>query len=251
MEKNRKSFRASMKLTSKDKAKKFFKFTDEISVDYKRLEACNSRVKEIFARLNNCVDDSIKVNLEEYNKKIDYAYAEMKKNDLFKKLTNNGRNPVDVYFNWLRGYAICEYFVKAISLIFDVNESNIKRIGKDDFTNIKVFKRTADADFEIQINKETKYKLEVQSGFTGVNDIKKTKIDKAKNVKQNENIESFLIHFDIFNGQAALYCTSDFDTAKIEWILKFENSKTVKIPDDAFKWDLENTPLKFKDFRYN
>lgn len=246
----RKQFRTLMGFSSEGKTKKHLKFTDEIPIDWERLEACTARVKDIFARINPIVHPEVQINIDEFNSKIDNVFNEMRKNELFQKLTNNGRNPVDVYYNWLRGYAVCEFFIKSIANIFQVPTDNIKRIGKDDFTNIKVFKRTSDADLEIMINEALTFKLEVQSGFTGVNDIKKTKIDRAKNVKKNENMDSYLIHFDIFNGQVALYLTSNMNVNEGAWKLKFENSKTIPIPNDAFKWNLEDKPLKYTKLVY-
>ena len=248
---DRKAFRTSMGFSSEEKTKRYLKFTDETPVDWNRLESCNTRVKDIFAKINKVIHSEIRIDLFEFNNKIDYAYTEMRKNKLFQKLTNNGRNPVDVYYNWLRGYAVCEFFIKSISLIFDIPIENIKRIGKGDYTNIKDFKRKSEADFEIVINETLKYKLEVQSGFTGVNDIKKTKIDIAEKVKNSENIESYLIHFDLFNGQVALCCTSNIDTKDITWITKFENSKTMPISSDSFKWNLEDKPKKYTELSYN
>ena len=197
------------------------------------------------------MNEGVQVNLQEFNKKIDLVYKEMCQNGLFHKLTNNGRNPVDVYYSWLRGYAVCEFFIKAIALIFGVPEDNIKRIGKDDFTSVDVFRRTADADLEVIISESKRFKLEVQSGFTGANDIKKTKIDKAIKVKEDEEIDSYLIHFDIFNGQAALYCTSRIDPTNINWVIKFENAKTIPIPVEAFKWLFENEPQNYTELTYN
>lgn len=251
MSKDRKAFRESLGFSSEKKTQMFLKFTDEIPLDWKRLKACNTRVKDIFAKINKIIYPEIQVDLDEFNRKIDTVYKEMTKNNLFQKLTNNGRNPTDVYYSWLRGYATCEFFVKSISLIFDTSTDNIKRIGKDDFTNINVFKRTSDADLEVIIDDTLKYKLEVQSGFTGANHIKKTKIDRAKNVKRHENIESYLIHFDIFNGRAALCCTSNINTKHITWIPRFENSKVIPIADDSFKWNLEEKPKKYTELSYN
>lgn len=239
-----------MGFSSKAKTKKYLKYTDEIPIDWVRLEACTARVKDIFARINPIVHSEVQINIDEFNNKIDAVFDAMRKNELFQKLTNNGRNPVDVYYSWLRGYAVCEFFINSIAKIFQVPTNNIKSIGKDDFTNIKVFKRTSDADLEIMINESLSFKLEVQSGFTGVNDIKKTKIDRAKKVKKNENIDSYLIHFDIFNGQVALYLTSNMNVSDETWALKFENSKTIPIPEDAFKWNLEDKPLIYTKLVY-
>ena len=249
--KSRRDYRCSVGFPRQEEFKRYLKFTDEIPIDWARLNMCNSRVKDIFSKIKPVIHPSIQIDLNEFNSKIDYAYKEMRQNGLFHTLTNNGRNPVDVYYNWLRGYAICEFFIPAIALIFGVPTENVLRIGKDDFTSVDVFKRTADADLEIIISDSLRIKLEVQSGFTGVNDIKKTKIDKAISVKENEQLDSYLIHFDIFNGQAALYCTSRIDPTNINWVIKFENSETIPIPSGAFRWKFEDAPQNYSELTYN
>lgn len=226
---DRHSYRLSLGFSNKEQLKKYLKFTDEIPLDWKRLRDCNERVKAIFSKINPIIHEDIRVDLTEFNQKIDNVFEEMRRNELFQKLTNNGRNPVDVYYNWLRGYAVCEFFIKAIAYIFEVPEDSVKRIGKDDFTSVAVFKRTSDADLEIVVNDSLRYKLEVQSGYTGANDIKRTKIERAICVKKTENIDSYLIHFDIFNGQVALYCTSNMQTENIVWKKKFENVEVTEI----------------------
>ena len=86
-----------MGFSSEGKTKKHLKFTDEIPIDWERLEACTARVKDIFARINPIVHPEVQINKDEINRKIDNVFNEMRKNELFQKLTNNGRNPVDVY----------------------------------------------------------------------------------------------------------------------------------------------------------
>lgn len=79
----------------------------------------------------------------------------------------------------MRGYIICELFINAISKLFSIGISDIKHIGKDDLSNPKTFSRAATADLQIKTTTET-IRLEIQSGYTGINDIKKTKIDEVK-----------------------------------------------------------------------
>ena len=244
---SRRAYRSAVGFTNQEKFRRYLKFTDEIPIDWVRLAQSTTRVKDIFSKINPVLKKEVQIDLKEFNDKIDNAYCEMRQNGLFHKLTNNGRNPVDVYYSWLRGYAVCEFFIKVIASIFDVPECQVKRVGKDDYTSIDVFKRTADADLEIEINDSLKYKLEVQSGFTGANDIKDSKVFKAINVKQTEQVDTYLIHFDIFNGRAALYCISKIDPSKYTWEDKFEASKTIHIPDKAFRWCFEDEPQKYTE----
>lgn len=94
----------------------------------------------------------------------------------------------------MRGFVVTKYFMPAISYIFDVDEKDIKNIGGDDFSNEKMFKRTPIADLQI-----SKYRIEIQSGYQNVNDIKQHKIKEAKSKLE----PTILIHFDIYNGQVA------------------------------------------------
>ena len=79
----------------------------------------------------------------------------MKNNDILEKLNNQGRRKEEVYFSYLRGFLICEYFKEAICDIFNTDISQILHIEKDDFSSLETFKRTPKADLQIQ---NTKYK---------------------------------------------------------------------------------------------
>ncbi len=63
----------------------------------------------------------------------------------------------------MRGFVISTYFLKALSIIFQTNLSNIKIIGDDDLIDIDSFKRTPTADLEISFKEDKKIRIEVQS----------------------------------------------------------------------------------------
>ena len=51
----------------------------------------------------------------------------MKNNNILNKLNNQGRRKEEVYFNWMRGYLVCEYFKGDISNIFNIPVKKIKQ----------------------------------------------------------------------------------------------------------------------------
>ena len=63
-----------------------------------------------------------------------------------------------------------------------------------------IFKKEAIADLKIE---SKKIHIEVQSGFTGVNDIKKSKADDAKRRYSENGWKTVIVHFDLFRGLVA------------------------------------------------
>ena len=231
--------------------KKHFKGTDIIDINWHKIELYNSRIKDIFQELNNIVHESIKYkNLSLFNSKIDNAYNILKDNNIILKLNNHGRSYEDVYYNWMRGYAVCEFFLKALSIVFDVPEDSIKTIGNDKLTDINNFSKSPTADLEIKL-KNKLVRLEIHSGFTGKNDIKHHKIVEAKKVF-SDGIDSYIIHFDFFNGNAAIVDLSTKLEDNINWIKReeLESQKVFSIPFKAFKWILTDAPLNYKKIIY-
>lgn len=173
------------------------------------------------------------------------VYEQLEKNQILLKLNNQGRRREEVYFSWMRGFVISAYFTKAISKIFGVEESGVLLIGDDDLNNIENFKRTPKADLEINLSKTEKIRIEVQSGFQGINDIKQHKVLEAKHIKREENISSMLIHFDLFNGQAAFVKINEIEDDSVNWITRQQmEGQTVNIDQNYFLWKLtENPPM--------
>lgn len=63
---------------------------------------------------------------------------------------------------------------------------NIKSIGSDDLENINSFKRSPTTDLELLLKDGNRLRIEVQSGFQGVNDIKQHKVIEAKIAKEEK-----------------------------------------------------------------
>ena len=214
------NFRKALGFTNQEKLKKYFKATDFQVVNWERIKELNIRLKDMSSKINDALSPEIQNDdISIIHKKIDEAFQIIKDNDLFPHLNNQGRNPDDVYYNWMRGYIICELFIKAIAILFNVNESKIDHIGKDDLANIDTFSRSATADLQINTENET-IRLEIQGGYTGINDIKRSKITEAKNN----------------------YYISNPDSSKLVYTKnsRFEGVETLSIKHEWFTWKLSD-----------
>ncbi len=243
------AFRVILGYPNAEALKKRLKGKDIINVNWEKIELYNTRIKDIFQELNNIIHESIKYeDLTVFNSKIDDAYRILRDNNIIPRLNNNGRNPEDVYYSWMRGYAVCEFFSKALSVVFGVQQESIKTVGDDKLTDITTFSKSPTADLEIEIE-DKKIRLEIQSGFTGLNDIKLHKVDEAKRVFQAENIYSYIVHFDLFNGKVAIVDISNrpSEDSNIEIRQQFEDKAVFSIPSDYFKWALTNSPIHYEE----
>lgn len=92
-------------------------------VDYSYIEEINKRLCEIIQKINSVIPKEQKIkNTENFCKEhILGVYKKLKENKILPLLTNQGRRPEQVYFSWMRGYVISNYFLKALSDIFGVN----------------------------------------------------------------------------------------------------------------------------------
>ena len=177
----------------------------------------------------------------------------MKENDLLSQLNNQGRRPENVYYNWMRGYVISNYFLKALGIIFDVDTSRIDLIGEDDLKKIEVFKRAAKADLEIRLNNGEKVRIEMQSGYTGANDIKQSKVLEAKRIYRESETHTLAVHFDLYNGQVAFVMLDAIEEIGEHWITRpqFEGAMVFEIEQNYFVWKITETPTKYKEMNFN
>ena len=136
------------------------------------------------------------------------------------------------------------YFKPAIAEIFNVNINIIQSIGDDDFSNIDTFKRTPKADLQIK-----HYRIEVQSGFKGINDIKQHKVLEAKRIYLENKIETIVLYFDLFNGQVAFVNIAHISENDLNWITRqqMEGQTVFNIDQNYFKWLITDKPPKLVD----
>ena len=244
-----KEYRKELGFTNQGDVRKFFAGKDITpTVDYNYIELLNTRLIEIIKKINSLVSNDINFNnIDEFcTNNVNAVFNKLKDNNIIQRLNNQGRRPEQVYFSWMRGYIISNYFLKALSKIFNASLENISLIGDDDLVNIESFKRTPTADLEILLNNGNKLRIEVQSGFVGVNDIKQHKVLEAKRIFQTKGISSLAIHFDLFNGQVAFIKLDEIEDDSVNWITRqqMEGQTVFNIDQNYFTWKLtETSPL--------
>lgn len=246
------AYRQQLGFTSQQATKEFFDAKDiKPKVDFQYIEKLNQRLKEIMTKLNETIPEALRIDkLEDFiEKNINTVLQTIKGNDILPRLNNLGRRPEKVYYSWMRGYLMAQYFVGALCKIFEVNPSEIKFIGDDDLDNIDTFRKTPKADLEIQLNKDEKMRIEMQSGFQGVNDIKQHKVLEAISIKAQENIATLVMHFDLYNGQVAFVRLDKIEHSDINWITRqqMEGQTVFNINQNSFIWKLTELPPKYKD----
>ena len=142
--------------------------------------------------------------------------------------------------------------MKALGLVFEVDTEKIYLIGDDDFKNAETFKKTPKADLEIRLNGKNKIRIEMQSGFTGVNDIKQHKVLEAKRVFREEGIPSLAIHIDLYNGQVAFVKLDEIEDGDVNWITRqqMEGQTVFNIDQNNFVWKITEPPIKYKEIDF-
>lgn len=243
----KKAYRTSLGFSTQEDTKDYFKAKDVYSVNWPLIENYNGRLVNIFERVNAVITNDYKltaVEMAAFSAKISEVYQILKETEIIqKKFHNQGWSLENVYYNWMRGYAVNVYFMKLIAALFQVAENDIEQLGKDNIEqliatrNPEVFNREAVADLQIG---SKQIHIEVQAGFTGENDINKSKAEYAKKRYSEEQWTTFVVHFDLYNGElAVINITSLFDNLpEDEWKEnpRFETVFTTKIPESCFKW---------------
>lgn len=244
------AFRRDLGFTSQEKLKEFYKASDiDRPVNLNYIEELNIRLSEIMKKINGVVHKTVQQNnIDNFiRENLDHPYSLILKNNLLPLMTNQGRTPENVYYNWMRGHLFSEYFKNAISLIFEVDTKNIKNVGQDDFTNIETFKRAATADLEIS-NSKGVIRLEMQSGFTGINDIKQHKWVEAVKLGKSQKI-TVVAHMDLFNGAGAFIRLDNIPENDLQWITRqqMEGQTVYNIDANKFVWKLNEKPPKLEE----
>ena len=243
-------FRKSIGFTNQDRIRDFYKAKDLVIINWDKIDKLNERLKDIFSRIHHNIHPSIQVDdLDSFLSNIDNTFEIMRENDIIPRLNNHGRIPENVYYSWMRGYCVATYFTKAIANILGVKENAIHQIGMDNLNDIDTFSQSPMADIEVCLDDGRTIRFEVQSGYTGANDIKKHKVNEAKRVFLSTGIRSYVIHFDLFNGRVAIIDISEIDDANTNYTENelYEGQKVFSIPSDAFKYKLVDPVPKFDD----
>ncbi len=235
-----KEYRERLGFSSQGKAKDFLAAKDLVpGIDYQYIDALNARLESIVFKLNSVVNETARrEDLDEFiNKSLLQPYLIIKDAGLIPRLNNQGRRPEEVLFSWLRGFVATEYFTPAISRLLSVEIGSLSHIGDDDLRNIETFKRTPKADIEVAIDGRT-IRLEVQSGFQGVNDVKEHKVREAKRLFDAQGTATICLHFDIYNAQAAFIRLDTIEDNDVNWVTRqqMEGQSVFAIEQNFFKW---------------
>lgn len=237
-----KSYREKLGFPSQSTAKEFLSGKDiSPGIDFEYIDLLNRRTTTIIEKINGAIHkDARRNDMASFsNRYVISPYKTIRSAGLLPRLNNQGRRPEDVLFSWLRGYAISEFFTPVISKIFSVTIETVAQIGEDDLKNIETFKRSPRADLELTINGK-KIRVEVQSGFQGINDIKEHKVREARRVFDENKIQTACIHFDLFNGQVAFVQLDKIGDNDVNWVTRqqMEGQSVFEIDQNNFKWRL-------------
>jgi hypothetical protein len=243
-------YRAFLGFTNQNDVKIYFGAKDlSPKVDLTYIDSLNKRLHSIIEKINSVANASIRSNnLNEFKlKHIDETYKILVSADILPQLNNQGRRPEQVYYSWMRGYVFSSYFLNTVCKVFETPLQNIELIGDDDLKNIETFKRTPKADLQLTLNNSDKIRIEMQTGFTGINDIKQHKVLEAKRVKQEINISTIAIHFDLYNGQVAFIKLDDIEENNMNWITRqqMEGQTVFNIDQTYFNWKITEEPPKY------
>lgn len=249
-------YRQKLGFSNQADVKNFFGAKDITpTVDLNYIALLNERLYNILDKANAIVANDIRIDdLNAFKKEhIDKTFEIMKANNILPILNNQGRRPEQVYYSWMRGYVSSNYFLKVLGLIFEVDTSSIGLIGDDDLKNIETFKRTQKADLEIKLNGKEKVRIEMQSGFTGINDIKQHKVLEAKRVCRDLGFHTIAIHFDLYNGQVAFIKLDEIEDDSVNWITRqqMEGQTVFNIDQNYFIWKITESPIKYKKINFD
>ena len=245
-------YRQKLGFTNQADIKNFFGAKDITPIiDLNYVKLLNGRLYEIVDKIESAVSDEVKAhNLSSFKKEhIDRPFQMITRSGILPILNNLGRRPEQVYFSWMRGYVVSNFFLKALGLIFEVDTEKINLIGDDDLKTIETFKKTPKADLEIRLNGKKKVRIEMQSGFTGINDIKQHKVLEAKRVFREEGMPSLAIHIDIYNGQVAFVKLDEIEDSDVNWITRqqMEGQTVFNIDQNHFVWKITESPIKYRE----
>lgn len=249
-------YRQKLGFANQADVKNFFGAKDITpTVNFNYIKLLNKRLYDIVDKVNSIVVNEIKIDdLVAFKKEhIDRTFEIMKESDILPILNNQGRRPEQVYFSWMRGYVISNYFLKALGLVFGVDTSKIDLIGDDDLRSVETFKRTPKADLEIRLNGKEKIRIEMQSGFTGINDIKQHKVLEAKRVFHDFGFHTLAIHIDLYNGQVAFIKLDEIEDDSVNWITRqqMEGQTVFNIDQNYFVWKITESPIKYKTINFD
>lgn len=115
------TYRQQIGFTNQNGVKDFFGAKDVTpTIDFSYLQLLNTRLYSIVDKINTTVSLQIKLDdLDAFKKMyIDRPFEIMRDSGILPSLNNQGRRPEQVYFSWMRGYIISNYFLSALEFVF-------------------------------------------------------------------------------------------------------------------------------------
>lgn len=237
-----KHFRRSLGFESQQTAKDFLAAKDiPPAVDMEYIQRLNERIELLMRRMNSVLPEALRQDdIDRFcSEHVRGVFRSIEQAGLLPRLNNQGRRPEEVLFSWLRGYASCALFVPAMTTVFRIQGESLHQIGGDDFSSLETFKRSPRADLEFVLDGRT-IRLEMQSGYQGVNDIKEHKVREARRVLEEQQIRTICAHFDFFNGQAAFVRLDSIQENDVNFVTRqqMEGQSVFAIDQNFFKWRL-------------
>lgn len=238
-----KRYREELGFKNQNDAKSYLAGKDVIpDVDLGYIESLNNRIVDVIAAVDKILRNQHqeKIVISDFCQEHIFApFKTIQHANLLPRLNNQGRRPEEVLFSWLRGYAVCEYFMPSFAKLFGIPRQSIRNIGDDDLRSIETFRRSPKADLQFKRNGST-IRLEIQSGFQGVNDIKEHKVREARRIHESERILTVCVHIDLFNGQVAFVRLDQIQNDDVNFVTRqqMEGQSVFSIDQNFFKWRL-------------
>jgi len=247
-----KEYRNKIGFNNQNDVKNYFSAKDLTpSIDMEYIINLNTRLESITEIINSAINSRIQVeNIAQFNSlNITQTFEKLRLNGILSQLNNQGRRPEQVYFSWMRGFVLSNLFLKSLGIIFNTEIDNIQLIGDDDLNNIETFKRTPKADLQVNTPQNGELRIEMQTGFKGINDIKQHKVLEAKKVKLDYGISTIAIHFDLYNGQTAFVKLDEIEEGSLNWITRqqMEGQTVFNIDQNYFVWKILEEPPLFEN----
>lgn len=239
-------YRTALGFSNQASAKEYLSAKDITpKFDEKYASDLLERIKDLFRRVDDSIHESAKRNVDDafFATQVDGPYNTIRNAGILPRLNNQGRRPEEVLFSWMRGFVSQEYFRTSIARVLQVEDTSVLSIGDDDLTNPQTFRRTPKADLQTIINSKA-CRIEVQSGFQGVNDIKEHKVREALRIRESNGIRTLCMHFDVYNGQVALVQLDTIAENDVNWVTRqqMEGQSVFAIDQNFFVWRLLEPP---------
>lgn len=237
-------YRRRLGLTSQSEAKGFFAARDiEPDIDLGYVGKLSARVEAIVRKLNGEIHPSVQwSDMDDFCERfVKSPTSTIVSAGLLGSMNNQGRRPEQVFFSWLRGYSLLEFFTPALAQVFAAPLSSITRIGDDDLSKPETFRRTARADLELDLP-SGRVRVEAQTGLQGVNDIKEHKVREAHAAWSDKRVGTVCAHFDVYNGRAALVSLHEVPEDGVEWVTRpqMEGQRVLALTSAQFRWSLRH-----------